>query len=192
MGSQWRTRESARSSPFQLKLPSPLRKPGITATLTERSQDPTNVLKRHHQAVSMQLLNETSGVGVGDHRYCYKLKERLIKKYTDSIIFITIDNQNPKVVISVAAITGRIPVPELIGMGDDVLLKKAAFLLRQHILAFVDKVPSLPWPPTVDTLLGSERQPPEEVTSFISHVLTSTNIKRAIRLLSSQSLSQKT
>ena len=67
-------------------------------------------------------------------------------------------------VISVAAITGRIPVPELIGMDDDVPLKKAVFLLRQHILAFVDKVPSLPWPPTVDTLLGSERQPPEEVT----------------------------
>ena len=82
-------------------------------------------------------------------------------------------------IISVAAITGRIPVPELIGMDDDVLLKKAAFLLRQHILAFVDKVPSLPWPPTVDTLLGSERQPPEEVTSFISHVLTSTKHKES-------------
>ena len=122
----------------------------------------------------MQLLNETSGVGVGDRRYRYKLKERLIKKYTDYIIFITIDIQNPQVVISVAAITGGIPVPELIGMDDDVLLKKEAFLLRQNILAFVDKVPSLPWPPAVDTLLGSEGRPPEEVTSFISHVLTST------------------
>ena len=65
-------------------------------------------------------------------------------------------------VISVAAITGGVPVPELFGMNDDVLLKKVAFLLRQNILAFV--VPSLPWPPALDTLLGSEGRPPEEVT----------------------------
>ena len=61
---------------------------------TDRFEAACNIIEvnvpKIHQAVSMQLLNKTSGVGVGNRRYRYKLKERLIKKCTDSIIFITI------------------------------------------------------------------------------------------------------
>ena len=57
----------------------------------------------------------------------------------------------------------------------DFVLKEAAKVLKDDILALIQSVPVLPWPPTVDSLQTEGRQPPESLRMFLTKLLHSTD-----------------
>ena len=124
-----------------------------------------------NQAISMSFLNETYGTGLGDRQYRFKLKDRLQNKYGDSLFFVTVVPNKPQVVISAKALRYHTTATELFHLDDKKVIKQAAVILRHEILEFVHQAPVLPWPPTVDSLLSAERQPPSSIISFYNNIL---------------------
>ena len=52
-----------------------------------------------------------------------------------------------------------------------IILRNAAYHLRQDILNFENQLPEPKWPPTPDELNSDERNPPKSVIDFFTYLL---------------------
>ena len=61
---------------------------------------------------------------------------------------------------------------------QDQTMKQAADYLRNDIFDYAKRILKLTWPPNVEELTSEERNLPECLTSFISHLLTGSDQKQ--------------
>ena len=54
------------------------------------------------------------------------------------------------------------------------VLKEVAKVIRDDVLSMMEHAPGIPWPPTVESLESQERQPPESLRLFLTHLIHST------------------
>jgi hypothetical protein len=118
------------------------------------------------QAVSMSVLHSIYNLRVNDSRYRSKLKKRIQNDFKDSVVFLSVGNNLPEIVID-----SFLPASEIAFQDKHGCLIKAAEYLRADILSYCEKLPKLCWPPTVEELSKEEKNPPLSLQLFQKHLL---------------------
>ena len=140
-------------------------------------------------AVSMRKLLELYGTGFGqenEKKYRNKLKMKLVKEFGDSLTFLKIDGNKPKVVVTTAGLDSTAVVKE-----KTAVLKQAAEYIREDILQYAEKLNNPSWPPTSDSLTDQEKDYPSVLNEFFTFLLKSKDrpctdsVKRLIHLYGS-------
>ena len=126
------------------------------------------------QSVSIKLLTEVYGLDKEDCRLRGKVKQMLLREFNDELLFVTVSNNETQVVLSKNVLTNATK-DSFMTQNRDFVLKEAAKVLKDDILALIQSVPDLPWPPTVDSLQSEGRQPPESLRMFLTKLLHSTD-----------------
>ena len=54
-------------------------------------------------------------------------------------------------------------------------VKRAAAILREDVTNVINEVPTLPWPPTIESLKSHNRNPLATVAMFYNHLLSAVN-----------------
>ena len=121
-----------------------------------------------NQVVSMNILHELYGLQPNDSRYRHVLKKRLQEKFPDQLCFLTAKSNTAEVVINASAVNAHKD-----DMKTDSNILKVAEHLRNDISKYSKKLPELRWPPTVNDLTSEERNPPESLINFLTHLLRS-------------------
>ena len=98
----------------------------------------------------------------------------LLREFNDELLFVTVSNNEAQVVLSKNVLTNATK-DSFMTQSRDFVLKEAAKVLKDDILALIQSVPDLPWPPTVDSLQSEGRQPPESLRMFLTKLLYSTD-----------------
>ena len=91
-----------------------------------------NILKHiilEEKAVSMNVLQEIYDIGMGDKRYRGKLKKRIEERFSDQLIFVTAQVNNPEVVKSNQVFQNTIHH----SVHKNTTVEKAASLIRDDI-----------------------------------------------------------
>ena len=107
-----------------------------------------------NQAISMTVLHDLYGLYTQDTRYRSKLKNRILTKFPDQLLFLTIDAKTPQVVISCEGINKN----TLLKNCEEVI-KQAAEYLREDIREYALDSPELQWPISRNLLLKLTRFP---------------------------------
>lgn len=116
-----------------------------------------------NQAVSMSLIHELYGIHVHDTRYRNKLKSRIQLQFPEKLLFVSISKTNSEVVISKDGINSHTLLNS-----PDIIIKKAAELLRSDILDYASNMPKLDWLPYFEDLRSEGTQPPSLLTLFLN------------------------
>ena len=119
------------------------------------------------RVVSMKGLQNIYG-GRQDAVYRGKLKERILREYSDQLVFFQSSHNIPEVIVSKEA-TLEDHVDTLVD--KNMYITKAASYIQKYILDFAQKVPGTNWPPIAEELFADEQQPPESVTMFLTELL---------------------
>ncbi|CAB3980567.1 Hypothetical predicted protein [Paramuricea clavata] len=102
-----------------------------------------------------------------DTRYRSKLKNRIVTKFPDQLLFLTIDAKTPQVVISCEGTNKN----TLLKNHEEVI-KQAAEYVREDIREYARDSPELQWPPYIEELAAETRPVPSSVRSFLIRLLT--------------------
>jgi hypothetical protein len=126
------------------------------------------------QSVSIKLLTEVYGLDKEDCRLRGKVKQMLLREFNDELLFVTVSNNEAQVVLSKNVLTNATK-DSFMTQNKDFILKEAAKVIKDDILALIQSVPDLPWPPAVDSLQSKARQPPESLRVLLTKLLHSTD-----------------
>jgi len=142
----------------------------------------TNEVIEFGRAVSMKVIHEFYGLGIGDTRYRNKLKQRLQKHFEGKIAFLSPPSENfCEVVVSTSCLEGK-------DQSKVETIKMAAKMIRDDILEKFKNLDELNWPPSSEELSMNIRQPPDSVYTFLNSLMKfetkhsglSTNQKRLV------------
>ena len=125
------------------------------------------------QSVSIKLLTEVYGLDKEDCRLCGKVKEKLLQRFGNELLFITVSSNEAQVVMSKQALLDTKQC-NFLHQSKSFVLKEAAKVIRDDVLSMMEHTPGIPWPPTVESLESQERQPPESLRLFLTHLIHST------------------
>lgn len=104
--------------------------------------------------ITVKHLHLLYGLGVGDPRYSFKLKDRLYKRFGNSIIILSSKNDDSsEVVISKDCIDSFVTCTP-----DDTLEKAAMIIADDTYKKFKDR-PKISWPPSTEELSKEEWKP---------------------------------
>jgi hypothetical protein len=115
-----------------------------------------------NQAISMIVLHDLYGLHTQDTRYRSKLKNRILTKFPDQLLFLTIDAKTPQVAISREGINKN----TLLKNREEVI-KQVAEYLREDIREYARDSPELQWPPYIEELAAETHSVPSSVRSFL-------------------------
>jgi hypothetical protein len=124
--------------------------------------------------VSIKLLTEVYVLDKEDCRLRGKVKQMLLREFNDELLFVTVSNNEAQVVLS-KNVLANATKDSFMTQNKDFILKEAAKVIKDDILAVIQSGPDLPWPPTVDSLQSEARQPPESLRVFLTKLLHSTD-----------------
>ncbi|XP_065053916.1 uncharacterized protein LOC135682802 [Rhopilema esculentum] len=127
-----------------------------------------------NQFASLKVLTEIYGFNKDDCRLRGKVKERLQKEFGDQITFVRVSYHEAEIVISSKALLTT-NFAQFTKESKEFILKEAAKIIRDDILAVIENALELPWPPTPDSLSKQDRQPPRSVQDFILRVIHATH-----------------
>ena len=92
-----------------------------------------------------------------------------MRDFKDQIEFLQPSNNNiPEIVISRAVVLNEIDFGN-----DNECIVASAKILRNEILDYCDKLPSLNWPPTVEEIIDREKHLPTLLSTFVQELLKS-------------------
>ena len=111
------------------------------------------------QAVSMAILHEVYGLGVGNTRYRSKLKARIIREYGNRLSFVAMHANKCELVFD-----PTLPIHEIDFKNKDGCIEKAAKYLRDDIIKYKSNLPEFSWPPRVEDLRNNAMNMPESLT----------------------------
>ena len=126
------------------------------------------------QCISMEYLMGAYGIGTGVRQRRHALKERLLKKYGDCLLFISTEYHTSQVVISRECLETQ-TISKSLEFSEDYAVKRAASLLHDVVLKFVKESTPLPWPPTIESLTSKERESPALLQLFFNTLLSPTD-----------------
>ena len=139
-------------------------------TIKGKKQYPKNITT----ISALIFCNEVHGLDKDDCRLSGKVKQMLLREFNDKLLFVTASNNEAQAVLSKNVLTNATK-NSFMTQSKDFVLKEAAKVLKDDILALIQSVPKLPWPPTVDSLQSEGRQPPESLRIFLTKLLHSTD-----------------
>ena len=122
------------------------------------------------KCVSMNVLIDVYGIGNDQHQYRQYLKSRLERDFGESICFITVDYHEVQIVISTECIHEK-TLSSSIEFSDNHILILASRIIQKSVDEMINKASQLSWPPSVDELESKSREPPAELTAFLSKLL---------------------
>ena len=126
------------------------------------------------QCLSMEkLMNRYNGT-IGTKQSRYKLKERLIKSFGDQLVFLQAEYHVPQVVISKECLHNQI-LSRSTPFIEQFTIRRAALILQESVLQYLEEAVPLPWPPTVESLAARDRNYPELLESFFKEILSQKN-----------------
>ncbi|CAB4017036.1 Hypothetical predicted protein [Paramuricea clavata] len=120
-----------------------------------------------NQVISMTVLHDLYGLHTQDTRYRSKLKNRIVTKFPDQLLFLTIDAKTLQDVISREGTNKNTLLKE-----REEVIKQAAEYLREDIREYARDSPELQWPPYIEELAAETRPVPSSVRSFLIRLLT--------------------
>lgn len=112
--------------------------------------------------VTLKHLHGLYGLGVGDSRYKSKLKDRLYKRFGDSITILYSQNKDPSEVVISSECIDR-----FITCTPDDTLEKAAKIIADDTLEKFKDYPEVSWPPSTEELSKESWKPPPSVYTFL-------------------------
>ena len=113
------------------------------------------------RTVSLKCLHKTYALSVNDRRYKYYLKERLIAKFGDRIMFLSpLDDKATDIYVCYSSID------DIVKGNNEVILKRAAKILVNDTVEKFKNIPQPPWPPTSDELSKDCWKPPPSAITF--------------------------
>ncbi len=130
------------------------------------------------QCISMDSIVSAYGINEGDRQQRYRLKVRLQEKYGQDLLFISHEKHSPQIVISKICLETQ-TLSNVLEASESNTVKKAATLLRDAVTKVVQEAPTLPWPPTIESLKSSERNPPQLLELFYKKLLSPTSSSHA-------------
>ena len=136
-----------------------------------------NLVLGQHKCVSMETLVSVYDINEGDRQQRYRLKQRLSNKYKENLLFISYEKHSPQLVISKKCLEKQSLTNILEMSQSNALVKKAAVILREEVTKVINEAPTIPWPPTVESLKSAARNPPATLTLFYNHLLSASNSK---------------
>ena len=101
----------------------------------------------------------------------HKLKERLTKTFGDQLVFIQVEYHSPPVVISRECLHNQ-SLQKNSPCVQQFTVKRAASLVRELVVKFIEESDPLPWPPTVESLAKRDLQYPELLRLFFKELLS--------------------
>ena len=120
------------------------------------------------QAVSMITLHELYGVHPTDTRYRSKVKKKIEATFPNELGFLTAKVNTAEIVISVDTIDAHKN-----DLHRDANILRVADYLRNNILDYAKQLPPINWPPTAQELQSENRNAPETLKVFLTHLLRS-------------------
>ena len=123
------------------------------------------------QCLSMEILMRKYIGNTGTKQERHKLKERLTKTFGDQLVFIQVEYHSPQVVITRECLRTQ-SLPRNSPCVQQFTIKRAASLVRESVIQFVEESDPLPWPPTVESLAKREKQYPELLQLFFKELLS--------------------
>ena len=132
------------------------------------------------QYISMESLMGTYGIGTGVRQRRHAVKAWLLKKYGDCLLFISTEYHTAQIVISRECLETQ-TISKSLEFSENYAVKRTASLLRDVVLKFVEKSSSLPWPPTIESLMSRERESPALLQLFVNVLLSPTDSHHAVR-----------
>ena len=130
-----------------------------------------DILEGRHCLSMETIMLEYNGT-IGSKQSRYKLKERLSKINGEKLVFVQVEHQIPQVVISKECLHAPI-LSRKSGFFQEFTVKRAALILRELTLKFVDETLPLPWPPTVESFESREASSPKLLEVFFKELLSS-------------------
>ena len=122
-----------------------------------------------HLCVPIDISMQVYGYDQNNRNYQRFLKSKLTKKYSKQLLFVTVE-QNKPVMIIIRASLERQLVPNVF-FDKTIILKKPAVILQEKVTTFVEKAPDVYWPPTVDKLSKDSRKLSENILNFYQDVI---------------------
>ena len=165
--------------------------PSVTSTVYEKSnflevkEYVEDVVIRQQTPVSIKILHQIYGLGVGDSRYRSKLKQRLVKEFSNKIVFLSSDNNNLPEVITTPEYFNQ----DTVHHADYQTMKRIAESLRKDILEKFENISEI-WPPDIEELKAEKYSPPDSVVKFFKLLFSpkesdkAPNVNRIIESLS--------
>ena len=120
---------------------------------------------------SMNVLIDVCGIGNDQHQYRQYLKPRLERHFGEGICLITVEYHELQIVISTECINEK-TLSSYIVFLDNRILVLLARIIRNSVDEMIKKASPLSWPPSEDGLESKSREPPAELTAFLSKLLT--------------------
>ena len=127
-----------------------------------------------YKCISMQTLINIYGIGDGTKQYRRWLKNRLTRKYGDDLIFLSPEYHSTQVVICRKCLECS-TMSKSIEYSNELILTRAASLLKQTVTEKLDATNETSWPPTVKDLQGDDRKPPIELKQFFKYLFNKEN-----------------
>jgi len=119
--------------------------------------------------VSLRELEGIYGLNCDDRRYSYYLKQLIGSKFHEKLVFLSPNIfKGSDFVASMETVRGTSHIRKQ-------TIEKAASYIREDIISFMDQLPDLQWPPTMEQLASEERKPPQSVRIFLQKLLKSPN-----------------
>ena len=123
------------------------------------------------QCLSIEILIRKYIGNTGTKQERHKLKERLTKTFGDQLVFIQVEYHSPQVVISRECLHNQ-SLPRNSPCVQQFTVKRAASLVRESVVKFIEESDPLPWPPTVESLAKRDLQYPELLRLFLKELLS--------------------
>ena len=133
-----------------------------------------NDVLAERKCISMQTLINIYGIGDGTKQYRRLLKNRLMNKYGNDIIFLSPEYHSTQVIISRKCLECS-TISKSIEYSNEFILKKASSLLKQTVADKLAATNETAWPPTVKDLQGDDRKPPTELKQFFKYLFYKEN-----------------
>ena len=117
----------------------------------------------------MNVLIDVYGIGKDQHHHKQYLKAHLKRHFGESICFITVEYHEVQIVISTECIHEK--TNSYTGFSNNRIFVLEAKIIRKLVDEMIKKSSQLSWPPSVDELESKSREPPAELTAFLSKLL---------------------
>ena len=118
-----------------------------------------------HQCLSMETLIDAYGIGAGVRQRRHALKQGLMKKDGDCLVFSSTEYHVAQIVVSRECLETQ-SFSKVMEFDKENVVKRSATILRELVLKFIEDSPFLPLLPSIEILASDERQCPTQLKLF--------------------------
>ena len=100
--------------------------------------------------------------------------ESLLNKYNEQLLFILYEKHSPQLIISKDCLEKQ-NLTNILEASRCNTVKRAAAIICEDVTHVINEAPTMPWPPTIESLKSDARNPPATLALFYNHLLSAAN-----------------